>query len=351
MISLNDTTFASRGLLLGTRLDGREFACARAPTFTFARSENRASSEVLLGGTRVHACVSAEVCPPFEDRPLDGFLVFGVELLGSAGSEGQDAAGVGSGGRPPLAATHIARILERQIRDARAVDTEAMCIVPGECVWSLRCDVRVVEDAGNLVDAASLAAMAALLFFRRPEAAVRGGIVTLYPEWDRAPVPLAVHHIPLTLSYGCVARATLAHATAAAAAAASATAAAAAAASSSSSSSSSASAASPAPPAALEASGELFLRDPTLLEESVCSGSITLCMNAHAELCGVHKLGGCPVSVPDMVALVRSTAAQAPALVAALKAALAEAEQLEQARAKQRHAALFANRAAGVAVQ
>ena len=343
MISLNDCAFAARLLLGGGgRVDGRGAGAARAPSFAFSRSEGGSSAEVVVGGTRVHACVRAEVCAPFEDRPLDGFLVFAVEVLGSAGGEGQDAAAVGA--RAPLAAAHIARILERQVRDARAVDTEALCIVPGECVWSLRCDVRVVEDAGNLVDAAALAAMAALLHFRRPEAAVRGGIVTLIPAWERAPVPLAVHHVPLTLSFGCVARATLAQALAATAAAHSPAAAGGAGAAGAAP----ADAPPPSPPpapAAESALGELLLRDPTLLEERLCSGSITLCMNAHGELCGLHKLGGCPVTVPAMLALVRGAAAEAPGLVAQLKAAVAAAQAEEGAKATAQHARMYAQAA------
>ena len=98
MISQNDVTFAALALLGGARVDGRGAHEARAPAFAFERSEGRASAEVALaGGTRVHASVSAEVCPPFEDRPLDGFLVFSVELLGSAGSE--EVAGLRGGGR------------------------------------------------------------------------------------------------------------------------------------------------------------------------------------------------------------------------------------------------------------
>ena len=42
---------------------------------------------------------------------------------------------------------HVVRVLERAVRQSRAVDTEALCIVPGEKVWSLRVDVHVLDEA------------------------------------------------------------------------------------------------------------------------------------------------------------------------------------------------------------
>lgn len=47
-------------------------------------------------------------------------------------------------------------------------DTEALCVVAGEKVWQLRVDVHILDHGGNLIDAAALAAIAALQHFRRP---------------------------------------------------------------------------------------------------------------------------------------------------------------------------------------
>jgi exosome complex RNA-binding protein Rrp42 (RNase PH superfamily) len=47
-------------------------------------------------------------------------------------------------------------------------DTEALCVVAGERVWQLRVDVHILDHGGNLIDAAALAAIAALQHFRRP---------------------------------------------------------------------------------------------------------------------------------------------------------------------------------------
>ena len=277
-------------------------------TFSVTRSDGRATAEAALGArTRVHAAVTADVAPPLPDRPLDGFLTFHVELLPSASRATDFPAG---GARAPLAAVHVSRILERQLRDARAIDTEALCIVPGERVWALRCDVRVVEDGGNVVDAASAAALAALLHFRRPDATVRGRSVTVHGARERAPLPLAVHHTPLTVSYGCLAVGAGAGAGEGEAGA-------------------------DAPGAG---GGALLLLDPSLAEERLCDGALTLCVNAHGELCGMHKLGGCPLPLPLVQATVGAAALVAAAQCEALRAALAAAEADIAAESTRAHA-------------
>jgi exosome complex component RRP45 len=310
--SASDSTLLLRTLLSGRRRDGRGADEARPLSFTFTRSDGRASAEVALGGsTRVHAAVTADLATPHPDKPLEGFLTFHVEVLPSASRAAEFPAG---GARAPFSAVHVSRVLERQLRDARAIDTEALCVVPGERVWALRCDVRVVEDGGNAADAASAAALAALLHFRRPDVTLRGRGVMVHGARERAPLPLAVHHTPITLSWGCLpveaARA----------------------------------GGGGAPPAGggdvIE--GALLLRDPTLAEERLCDGSLTLCVNAHGELCGMHKLGGCPLPPPLVAAAVARAAAAAAAACEQLRAALTAAEVAAAAEAVKAHAAAAA---------
>lgn len=42
--------------------------------------------------------------------------------------------------------------MERGLRESRAIDTEALCIVAGEKVWSIRLDLHILDDDGNLID-------------------------------------------------------------------------------------------------------------------------------------------------------------------------------------------------------
>jgi hypothetical protein len=151
-------------------------------------------------------------------------------------------------------------------------------------------------------------------------------------------VPLALLHVPVCVSFGLFAPAAL-QAAAAAAAAAAATSTSSSLSSSSAASSSAQAAAATALSAA--ARDELCVLDPSLAESLACDGTLTLCVNSHRELCGVHKAGGCPVAPELLVRCARLASAEAVAIVDALKAALAAAEVavVEQERAARAAAA------------
>ena len=76
-------------------------------------------------------------------------------------------------------------------------------------VWSLRVDVHILDHNGNLADAASLSALAALLAFRRPEVTLEaggGGVgegqqVVVHPPDVRESLPLSIHHTPLAVTF------------------------------------------------------------------------------------------------------------------------------------------------------
>ena len=69
-------------------------------------------------------------------------------------------------GRPSDLAVEVSRMLERTLKDARVLDLESLCIVAEQKVWAVRVDVHVVDHDGNLLDAAALAGLAALLHAR-----------------------------------------------------------------------------------------------------------------------------------------------------------------------------------------
>jgi exosome complex component RRP45 len=296
--SNSDVSLLLRLLGAGQRADGRGLLDARAASFSFDRADGRASAECALGATRVHAAVTADVAAPFADRPLEGSLSFFVELLPSSSGAADFPVG---GARAPLASTTVARLLERQVRDARAIDTEALCVVPGVAVWALRVDVRVEEDGGNVGDAAAAAAMAALLHFRLSEVTVAGRAVTVHAHRERVPRPLAVHHTPVTVTLGIV------------------------------------SAGAAAAPDARRPEPTLLV-DPSLEEEVLCDGTITVCVNAHSEVCGLHKSGAAAVSLGSLAAAAKAAGAAAAELVAELRRALERAEVAAIERERERHA-------------
>ena len=96
------------------RTDGRSLNHLRQIAFEFSRAEGQATALVQWGRTQALAAVSAEVVPPYPDRPTDGLLMFNVEISRMA------EAGMGAQRAPPLA-TEITRIIERSIRDSQAL--------------------------------------------------------------------------------------------------------------------------------------------------------------------------------------------------------------------------------------
>ena len=85
-----------------------------------------------------------------------------------------------------------------------AIYSNSICM---QQVWSLRVDVHILDHNGNLADAASLSALAALLAFRRPEVTLEAGgggegqQVVVHPPDVREPLPLSIHHTPLCITF------------------------------------------------------------------------------------------------------------------------------------------------------
>lgn len=250
--------------------------------------------------------VHGEIVPPFPDRPTEGFLQFNVELSPMASQNFEV-------GRPSPTAVELARIVERGIRECRALDTEALAIVAGEKVWAITCTVHVVDHGGNLIDCVSLAAIAALMHYRRPEVAVGSSAsssaaasATVYSMDDHAAVPLSLHHIPISISFCFIqpkAAATGANGEAAAA----------------------------------SGTEPVIFMDPTDREERVTDGRMTFTFNSFRELCAVHKIGGAAISTTDVLRCANVAAARVQELTEFLKA---EADKADEEAIQKRRAML-----------
>ena len=92
--------------------------------------------------------------------------------------------------------------------DSRCIDLECLCILVEEQAWEVRVDIHVLNHEGNLVDAATLAALGALCHFKRPDVTLDGRQVIIHPLDERDPVPLFstkgkhnMHIIPLSMQF------------------------------------------------------------------------------------------------------------------------------------------------------
>lgn len=150
---------------------------------------------------RIQVSVTASLDRPFPDRPFEGQLGFFVEYSGVAiDLDGFSA--VGTLQDEDQFGGMLQRVLERAFKTSRAVDLESLCVLTGQQVWNLRVDAHILSDDGNVMDALVLSVLAALIDFRRPDVQVSAeGEVTVFSAFERHPVPLTLHHFPISVSF------------------------------------------------------------------------------------------------------------------------------------------------------
>ncbi|KKU44649.1 MAG: 3'-5' exoribonuclease [Microgenomates group bacterium GW2011_GWA2_46_7] len=151
-------------LKAGTRLDGRRLEEYRKPItveYDIIKTAE-GSARVKIGETDVMVGVKMEVGTPYPDVPDEGTIIVGAELLPLSNPEFEL-------GPPGIQAIELARVVDRGIRESKAIDFKKLCIEKGKKVWLLLIDICPINDAGNLIEASSLAALAALKSARFPK--------------------------------------------------------------------------------------------------------------------------------------------------------------------------------------
>lgn len=121
-----------------------------------------ASAKVMLGDTFIIVGINFDVGTPFSDSPDKGILITEGEILPTA-SFGAEA------GPPSEEEIEISRVVDRSIRESGMVDLSELVIIPGEKVLKMFVDFNIFNDDGNIVDAAVLGTVAALLTGKMPD--------------------------------------------------------------------------------------------------------------------------------------------------------------------------------------
>jgi len=119
------------------------------------------SARVKIGNTQVIAGIKMDIGEPYPDTPDQGAMSTAAELIPLASPDFES-------GPPDEVAIELARVVDRGIRESQLIEVEKLCIVPGEKVWILFIDIHILDYDGNLFDAASLAALAALMTSKIP---------------------------------------------------------------------------------------------------------------------------------------------------------------------------------------
>jgi exosome complex component RRP42 len=152
----------NEALKKGVRLDGRkltEFRPIALKTGVVATAEG--SCQITCGESMVIVGVKMEVGTPYSDRPDQGTMMVNAELRPISNPAFET-------GPPGDEAIEVARVIDRSIRESKAIDEKALCIAPAEKAWIVNIDVCPVNHDGNLIDIGGLAAVAALLDARMP---------------------------------------------------------------------------------------------------------------------------------------------------------------------------------------
>jgi exosome complex component RRP42 len=149
-------------------------------------------------------------------------------------------------GMPGEDEIELARVVDRGIRESKAIDLEKLCIVPGEKVWTVFVDIFVINHDGNLIDASALAAIAALLNTKMPSLDKEGNIDR--STWEK---PLPMRDIPIAITF--------------------------------------------------RKHKDRIILDTTAIEENVLSGKFTITTKANGNICAMQLSGGISMTKEEII--------------------------------------------------
>jgi exosome complex component RRP42 len=173
--------------------------------------------------------IKVETGTPFPDKPNHGVLTTNVELVPLASPNFE-------AGPPRENAIELARVVDRGIREAKVIDLEKLCIDPGTLVFVVFVDLYVLDHDGNLFDASALSAISALLNTKMRKYSVKkSGELTFKKGYLKLPI----QNYPIEISVGKI-------------------------------------------------DGKMIV-DPTLEEEAVVDGLITIAIGKEGEICAMQK--------------------------------------------------------------
>ena len=183
---------------------------------------------VKIGDTQVLVGVKMETGEPYPDSPEKGNLSTSCELVPLASPDF-------NAGPPDEESIETARVVDRGIRESKMIDFEKLCIEEGKSVWTVMVDLHILDHDGNLIDAASMAAVKALLNTKMPK--LEGDKVNYKERGEN----LAVREKPVSSSF-------------------------------------------------VKINGTILL-DPTLEEEKVMDAKLTIVTTGNGEICAMQKSG------------------------------------------------------------
>jgi len=173
------------------RTDERKFDEYRKIKIETGVSKNaEGSARCKIGDTEVIVGVKMNIGEPYPDSPDEGTIIVTAELSPIASP-------LFELGPPGNQATELARIVDRGIRESKAIDFKKLCIKEGEKIWMIFIDIYPLNDDGNLIDASVLASLAALKHSKIPK--IKDGNVVFGEFSDKK---LELNKIPVNFTFG-----------------------------------------------------------------------------------------------------------------------------------------------------
>lgn len=232
----------------GERSDGRTFDEYRDIVLeTGIIDKAEGSARVKIGKTHIMVGAKPQIGEPFSDTPNVGVLMTNSELIPMAAPDFEP-------GPPDERSVELSRVTDRCMREAGVVDLEKLCIIEGKKVWMVFLDLHILDYDGNLMDAAVLGSMAALMNTKIPEARVENDEVVIDHE---KLVSLPIKEKALMCTFAKI-------------------------------------------------GGELIV-DPQLQEEQVMEARISIGMRADGSICAMQKGGMKPLNKDEILKAVQRT--------------------------------------------
>ena len=177
----------------GQRIDGRAFDEPRKLTVEIeAIPKANGSARVRLGDSEAVCGVKIQPDRPFPDMGDKGIFICTAELLPLSHPSVET-------GPPGPDVIELARVVDRGIRESHMVDVGQLVIEKDKSVVGVFADIVVVDYDGNLFDACSYAATAAILNSKTPKWELKDDVPTLV---EGAESDLPTTTIPVSVTMG-----------------------------------------------------------------------------------------------------------------------------------------------------
>ena len=242
----------SEVLSTGKRMDGRAFGEFRELTIKHnVLYKSEGSAEVWLGKTHIMVGVKVGTGTPFEDTPNEGVLMTNAEFTPIANAAWEP-------GPPKEDSIELARVVDRGLRSAEVLNTSELNIISGKLVNIVFVDLYVLNYDGNLIDACSAGAIAALMGAKKPVY----NVVEKEAKPTGEKVPLTVRKKPVAISVIKI--------------------------------------------------GDNFILDPTADEEDVMDARLTITFEENGGICTIQKSGSDGLTVDEIKKCINMAQEKAP---------------------------------------